>query len=299
MKTKEKLIEMFKRKIRVLRNHYLTIWLRPVYAKDVKDKTYISTFEKIAIIIQGGILEKYNFTLESVRLYKKNYPNAKIILSTWDDTDDAIIDDFKKEEIEIVLSTKPKPMKGNGNLQVISTLAGLKEAKKLGCKYACKTRTDQRMYATGIFPYLLKMHEYFPIKENVELKGRIITYSCNTFRNRLYDINDMWGFGFTEDMIRYWSCNPNFEWDEEAGAHIQGKQRLVENYVCINFLKSLGCKLKYTEEDSIGYYSKYFIIIDNQSLDIYYAKRLKEFFNKSYNDKEGTNFSFRDWMALQ
>lgn len=292
-------LNKLKWKIRVIKNHYLTIWLRPVYAKDVMDKTYITTSKSIAIIIQGGILEKYDFTLETVRLYKNNYPTAKIILSTWDDADSNLVEKFKEEDIYIVLSSKPKPIKGNGNLQVISTIEGLKKAKSLGCEYACKTRTDQRMYATGIFPYLLKLQQYFPIKDNIDLQGRIITYSCNTFRNRLYDINDMWSFGHTDDLIKYWSCNPNFEWDEETANHIKEKQRLVENYVCINFLKSLGCRLKYTEEDSVNYYAKYFIIIDNQSLDIFYAKRLKEYFNKSYKENESVNFSFRDWMALQ
>ncbi len=299
MKLNEKIVDSLKWKIKVYNGNFISMWFRPVLAKDVLNKTYITTEDKIAIIIQGGLWEKYNFTLETIKLYKKHYPNAIIILSTWADIQAEIIAPFKELGIEILLNEKPKPIPGNGNLQVISTQAGIIRAKEFGCKYICKSRTDQRMYATGIFPYLIKLINKFPINVPCELKGRIVTIGSNTFRNRLYGINDMWCFGYAEDVERYWACSPDFMWDEDTLKHIQEQDKFTESYICISFLKSLKIDLKWTLEDTIQVYANLFVIIDLQSLDLYFAKRTKEYFNKSYDDERNIEFSFRDWMALQ
>ena len=66
---------------------------------------------KFAIIIQGPIENEDEFTLETVKIYKKIFPNTKIILSTWNTEKQSIIDKFKRENIEIILNEIPKIIK--------------------------------------------------------------------------------------------------------------------------------------------------------------------------------------------
>lgn len=300
MGLKQTLIEYFKWKFKIFNGLFISVWGRPVKAKDVHLHTYVSANSKVGIIIQGGLWTQYDFTLETIKLYKKHYPSAVIILSTWADSPSQQITKLKEIGIELILNEKPYPILGNSNLQLISTQAGIQRAEELGCEYICKTRTDQRMYATGIFPYLIKMIDKFTVPSHSGLRGRIVALGSNTFRNRLYDVNDMWLFGYTNDIKRYWSCSPEFPWNEkEMNGHARNEFP-IESYFCIHFLKSLGIKPKWTIEDSVSVYAKYFIVIDLQSLDLYFIKRSKEYFNKYYNDKiSNVEFSFRDWMSLQ
>ena len=44
----------------------------------------IKNKSKIAIIIQGPIIDKSNFTIETINFYLYNYPFTPIIVSTWE-----------------------------------------------------------------------------------------------------------------------------------------------------------------------------------------------------------------------
>src|ERR1035437_1783485 len=41
----------------------------------------------VAIILQGALLRENRFTLETVRTYRKLYPEATVIVSTWEGED--------------------------------------------------------------------------------------------------------------------------------------------------------------------------------------------------------------------
>ena len=65
------------------------------------EKQTTSKESDCAIIIQGPVITKNKFTLETVKLYLKLHPNAYIILSTWDDTSKEVIELFNKLSIFI------------------------------------------------------------------------------------------------------------------------------------------------------------------------------------------------------
>lgn len=97
--------------------------------------------------------------METVKLYKKHFPeNTKIIISTWNDENEKYLENFRLENVHVVLSEKPNyPGISNVNYQIESSKNGLKYAKeKLNCEYAIKTRTDQRFYATNIYESAIK-----------------------------------------------------------------------------------------------------------------------------------------------
>lgn len=296
------LIDKLIHRIRAFRGSFISIACRPQNAAQVDLPSFCEKSGndgRIGIIIQGGIWEDYNFTIETVRLYKKNYPQAIIIVSTWSDTPDAQLAGIKNQNVELVISEKPqKSISGNCNLQIISTYNAIVLAKSLGCEYVCKTRTDQRMYATDVFCFLTHLQDIFPLPEGItSLNRRIVAVGSNTYRDRVYDINDMWLFGHIDDMLQYWCCDPSLIWDKDCT--LTQSQRISEAYICSNFLKCIGHNLLWTVNDSLEVMSKYYIIIDKQSIDLFSIKRINEYMNRQYVASNGLiEVGFKDWINL-
>lgn len=118
----------------------------------------------IAIVLQGAVLNVDDFTLETCKLYKKNFPECILILSTWEGDKIAKEQEYLELGVVIVKSTKPKHTGiGNINLQVKSTNAGILKAKELGAKYVLKCRSDQRFYRNNFLQYLLSQISLYPI----------------------------------------------------------------------------------------------------------------------------------------
>ena len=123
-----------------------------------------------AVVIQGPLQSKDDFTLETVKIYKKIYPLSPIIVSTWHSESKKDLRDLERAGAVLVVSNKPiNTGWGNIKLQVVSTESGLLCARELGCKYVAKTRTDWRMYrpsALQCLNSLLKIDGYFPVRKH-------------------------------------------------------------------------------------------------------------------------------------
>ena len=99
--------------------------------------------DKVAIILQGPVCHRKNFTIETIRRYRGLYPDIKIYLSTWEN--ETVDFDPEKEGFTLVRNPLPAdPGPGNINFQILSTRYGLKAARRDGCRWAMKTRTDIR-----------------------------------------------------------------------------------------------------------------------------------------------------------
>src|SRR3990167_11502815 len=71
-----------------LTRKFITFHTRPIFASDIKYRGKETVEDaSCAIIIQGPIRREDNFTLETVKLYRKHSPAATVILSTWEDED--------------------------------------------------------------------------------------------------------------------------------------------------------------------------------------------------------------------
>lgn len=115
----------------------------------------------ISVIIQGKIHglpgQSYDqrLTLQCIINVRRFIPEAEVILSTWEgsDTSDLPYD-------KLVLSPDPggtpywlsdPSFLNNNNRQILSTLAGLKQASK---KYAIKMRGDCKIIGTSFLKYM-------------------------------------------------------------------------------------------------------------------------------------------------
>ncbi len=281
--------------------------LRPYYAKDYNkwNDPLIKALPKMAIVIQGPLLKEKKFTLETIKIYKKNYPDDIIILSTWEGEDPAYLIEIKKEGVELLLNKKPNtPGLSNRNLQIYSTLQGLKRAKELGYEYAIKTRTDQRFYAENTKEYLFNLLKTFPLSSAINTqKERLVCASLNTFKYRRYGISDMFTFGHMADLLLLWDIDLQ---DNSSPSHDEAiiNQHFispVESFITTSFLKKISINYNWELNDSWKIFAEHFIVINKEDIDFYWPKYNKEqeyrklLYDNIYHLQE---LSFREWINL-
>lgn len=176
-----------------------------IYELKIEQRKLPKTF----IILQGPIMVKGNFTIETILMYKKTMPQAHIVVSTWDDADADVISRIKEMEVTVLLNRVPdKSGMGNINYQVKSTNAGLKYAKDNGAEYVLKTRTDQRLERPFLLEYLFSLLEQFPLGSGFEYlnqSSRIVVGQGTTSATMFipYFISDFYYFGSTDDIVHY------------------------------------------------------------------------------------------------
>lgn len=289
----------------VFDDNYLSYSKFPMYAKDVKIAPNFDDIEKTAIVICGSIVEENNFTYETALLYKKFYKNknADIILSTYADTDEALLNDFRALGVEIVLSDK---IRANGiddiNHKITLAKYGIDKADTLKCKYVLKTDTDDRFYNPDTLLFLINLLKQYSKNAKSELKNRIIACSKDSFLHRFYGISSKFLFGELVDIKKYW----NVEFDNSDHNELKtvsNKECFIKHsgdtYVLKHFLKNIKHELKDDINDSLEVYANYFVIIDKEQINLY---RLKKSNKTSQYDFYFPNLMkeclFLDWFNL-
>lgn len=284
---------------------FFTYWTRPKYAADIECK--VSKVSNVAIVIQGPIKYENDFTVETVRLYKKMFPDTEIIVTTWSNEDKKVLDRMKEAGATVLLSDMPKVMTGldySVNLQRKNTRKGLLYAKEKRYFFCAKTRTDQRIYEGSALEFCVRMLKNFPITDsNIMAKGRIISTSLGTFDNRFYNVSDLFLFGYTEDLLRYYSC------PEDTREHTNGKapedkllyskRRTGEIWFSTHYIEAIGHKLLWTKKDNDYVIGNYFIIVDAESMDLFWWKYTKrEYRWRTYLNRELGQVTFSDWYLM-
>lgn len=289
-----------------------------------KDSTAIPLLEGLdqcksfAIILQGPLCNSYDMTLNSVKFYKKAYPFAKIIISTWNDEAKTELEKLAELGVVVVLSEKPKNSGFmNVNMQLVNSLAGVKKAKELGCDFAVKTRTDQRVCKPYIFDSMISAIKFFPSSEMQN--GRVVAL---TFPGALfvpYHACDFFYLGYTDDLIKLYSApldsRPN---DDKLQNLLRTSTRrevsrlmlppeiyIMKNY-CINVL---GMSNEDTIENFWYAIKNYFIFYSMKDIDLVWRKYTKfydlNYYSASYDGKHDSperlytvGFDFFNWFNL-
>ncbi|MBD2795650.1 hypothetical protein ID856_03755 [Xenorhabdus sp. 18] len=262
---------------------FFTHHKRPVNASDVPVEPIWDTdnvdFSDVAIIIQGPIASERDFTYQTVLLYKKFYKNISIIVSTWDNSNENIIRRLQNECC-VILNKKPKVSGShNINLQKKTTLEGLMYASKLKCKYALKTRTDQRFYSWATIPFLKKIIDNNPPYPNDFIENRIIELTMSMCKFRPWSMCDMFQFGLTNDLIKMWSF-PDDERERTAYEFAQTKykvrdiveENVAEIFVHRNLAKNIGVSDSIDHNSYYDFMIKFFYLIDKEAVDLFWLK---------------------------
>lgn len=293
-----KIIEKFSSKF------FFSVIKREKYSDHINAHPDVGSFNhKVSIVMQGPIIEKKVFTLETLKLYRKRYPNIKLILSTWDNYDKSLISKFTEIGVEVILNNMPDYFGiSNVNLQIKSTKAGVFRAKELGFEYCLKTRTDQRIYKHDFILFFISILSSFKL-DHKYLKKRLITMSMNTFKYRLYGITDMLMFGNIDDMILYWDVkfdNRKFnEVDQGISAYDFSKARLCEVYFSTEFFKKIKFKTDFTIKNYWKSLANFFFVVDALSIDVFWFKYNRFNERRRYQNEKrklDEEFYFSDWI---
>ena len=289
------------------RDNYLTYHLRPKNSGNFNLESTCKINEKIAIIIQGPIQEKFLFLRNTLDIYKKIFKNSIIIISTWENEDKNLINSLQDENIFILFNNEPQNQTPfNVDHQIISTNKALKFAQEKGIKYSLKTRADIRIHKNNLETFLISLIKTFPPKNNELINSRIIAPSLITFRYRLYSLSDIVLFGETTDLLKYFK-NESFK----DGLKIFGlnEKNLIKNFtpvvaeifLCSRLIQNINGQVLWNLEDWWNSLKNYFCIIDNSALDLFWYKYDWDYeyrFLRTYSDKFSRAIDFQDWLSL-
>jgi len=286
---------------------FVTLHARPRRAAAIGTRSdAMNRQERIGIVLQGPLRLEDDFTPETVRLYRRHFPAAAVIVSTWSDENAAALERIERAGAIVLRNAKPaRTGPANCNFQIASTLAGIQKCHALGLTYIAKNRTDQRMYAPNAVEFLVSLLDAFPAKPGSRQKARIAAISMDSFKFRLYGLSDHFQFGTVDDMLAFWSVAhdsrampagcPEPTWREAA------LRNIVETYFVTEYLKRLGRPFDWSLEDSLAVYADYFLIFDKEEIDLYWPKYQphKEYRQVSYDHSRNTQeLTFRDWLLL-
>ena len=272
-----------------------------------------------AIVMQGPIATQDDFTLETLRLYRRNMPQAQLILSTWKDENAAILAKIADLGVQVVQSDKPQvPGLSNVNMQIVSAGAGVRHAVEQGASWVMKTRTDQRLYEPNVMPFLIGLADTFPITGTDAARGtqhkRIIGVGHGSLKFAPYHLTDQTVFGTAQDMLVYWTpplqdSDLVSRWtsDREQIYHSESigaasKDAVAESYLASHFLMRMGRKVDWTIEDSWRAYRDHFCVTDYGTTDFYWVKSqtyTRREMNKTYDHiTNRQELSFLEWVLL-
>ncbi len=284
---------------------FLTFHERPLYAKQIRFVPPGRSYREHAIVLQGPILHAHDFTLETIRLYRKYYPDAALVFSTWqwEARDAATIEAARAEGAHIVLNKKfefPGLDKKyvNLNLQILSSRAGVSYAREFGARWVLKTRTDQRMYSPSALDLLRDIANTFPLSgSSGQQRCRIIALNRGKSWPKLYHLVDWLIFGSVEDVALYWSADVLAT--IPRAPHTASGILSAEAYLFTEFLKKVGYTMQWTKDDSLRAFAERCVIIDQPMLDFYWRKYEfhREYRFVNYYTIRPRSFGFAEWLS--
>jgi len=288
------------------KNNYLTYHLRPKKAEDFNLESTCKIDEKIAIIIQGPIQEKFDFLKNTLEIYKKIFKNSVIIISTWKSENIEKINTLKDENIYILFNDEPEKSQSNIDHQIFSTNIALKFAMNHNAKYSIKTRADVRINKSNLETFFISLIKTFPVKSNSLIKSRIIVPSLITFKFRIFSLSDIVMFGETNDLLQYFDLElfrdglKKFDLNEKK--LLKNETPVVaEIFLCARFMNKLDNSINWNLESWWDSLKNYFCIIDNSSLDLFWHKydwNYEYRYIRTYSDKFARAIDFQDWLSL-
>lgn len=275
----------------------ITFHRRPFFSSGVTDACDpLVRMPNAAIVLQGALLKTHDFTLETIRIYKKFYPGIRLIVSTWEGEDAAYVERIRGEGATVLLNQKPSyngPF--NINFQIISAFRGIEEAKRQGAAQVLKTRTDQRMYNKNNFETMENLLAYFPPSERSHQKQRLLfVHGGNKYQP--FHLPDVFVFGAIEDMLEYWE--PTLVDQKTDYANF-----LPEIHLASRFLKKKGWTLDWTTQAMWQTHRECFIALDWSDVELYWYKydRYHEHMDrKSYLERVPVydHLSFFEWFNI-
>lgn len=271
--------------LELITSKFYTITLYDVNPID-SNKNIITFQDKksdYAIVMQGPLIKKANYTILTLNLYRKLYPEIRIILSTWRGLDQRTFEYLKNINVEVIESDQPK-LKGwaNINLQIYSTNAALNRLliADTVVTYVLKTRTDQRVNCNSDFLGFMGRMVDNSSSITKACAGKLVVCNLNMFKERLYIVSDMFMFGHISQMSKFWNLPMQTDLGRpEEISFLQ--QNRAEAYLINHFMDINKFIPEYTNLDSKKFIAAHFEVIDKNALGLHWYK-YNHFINSKY-----------------
>ena len=184
-------------------------------------------FDKLDIVLQG----KFNDDVLNITNYYLELPFVnKIIISCWEDD----IAEINNDRVTIIQNKKPKQVgSGNKNLQIISSLNGL---KKVETEFAIKIRNDQKYNQKS----MMKMYYFYQEYKN---RKKSFYYDHQKPKNRICVAGNFAEFSFHPRDHLFWG----------------NTQDLIDLFSLPLDTWAITDKIKYIQPEDYSLYYEYFI----------------------------------------
>ena len=279
---------------------------------------YRSKVDLTVIVMQGPIKVEDDFTCETVKFYKKIYPDVPVIVSTWkNEKTDAI----KKllDAGAIVVQSEPPQIPGHLmiNYQIRNSLAGIIKAKELGAHFVLKTRTDQRFYNVAALPFLYGLINTFPCDNSdfEKPQNKRIVCCCMEYGDMFYPycLADFFYFGTTDELEILFSLEED---SRCKGEYAKGKtKRFISDNMLApevellrSYIRSHGGDDTCSVKQYWQFIKNHLVTINKDELGLYWPKydsRYAEHIRNGYfypysshNNMRSANFDFMNWLCL-
>ncbi len=283
--------------------YFFSYKLRPKKAEQlVSVEKQSPNADKFAIVMQGPLVQKHNFTLETVKTYERIYPGVFIIISTWKDENAEYIERIKKETSCLIVLNEYPQYSGflNGNYQMVSTVNGIKAAKECGKEFVFKTRCDYRFYKRGLLEFMHSMLLSYPCSDSPLYQRYRIIFTSGR-RDDMYKpffLGDQFNFGHVDDMLNFWDhkeVKQNWSWKEFnkwcKSEHFSWKQeRQYTSILTKRYIKKMtGEEIDISVKAYWEYAKKYLIFFSAKDVDAYWCK-----YEERYEETQGVGEFYRD-----
>lgn len=263
--------------------------------------------DDLAIVMQGPIVESDDFTYETAKSYRRLFPGALIVVSTWVDQPESSLEKLRSLGVKVCASEKPRSSGAmNINFQIVSTLAGIRCASDAGALFVIKTRTDCRLYATNIWSYLKGLWQLFPVQGGASMQGRLLALDYATRMYVPYHVSDIFMFGHIQDMLLYWDVplSEHRPLDRKECGVLGNiwKEQIPEVYLGKMFAQHhLIAKESNGVDAWWRFLADFFVVIDRSALGFYWVKYSMSNENFLEDEQDAKAFavvSFRDWVCF-
>lgn len=271
--------EYLKKTIKKAYNIPVSILINRARKLDDNHKNYKGDY---AIVIQGPVSDNVDLI---IKYYRLTQPSAVIIVSTWDDTNEELVNKAKLYADYVVLSPMPE-IEGTAhvNCQIISTKNGILKAKELGCKYVLKTRSNSLLTCRNLIPKYVEWSTHPCNLEHLKYglqKKLLVEYRKNFNESIPFTLCDFTSLGTVEDMLLFWdlkldigreySNNPGTTKDTEKKIYFnKSTKQLFEErpnavvWLALSFCDKIGYSATCSRMASIKFYEDLFIFLDQK-----------------------------------